>query len=127
MKILGKEPAFYVGVIEALVALVVTFNLSGLSAEQAGLVVGFVVAVGGALTAWTTRDSLLAALVAVTKAALVLGVAYGAPLTDQQIGLVAALVSVIGSGYLRTQTSPADTALTKRTGVAPQAVYNITG
>lgn len=113
MKIFGREPAFYVGVIEALVAVLVTFNLPGLSTEQAGLVVALVVAIGGALTAWATRDTLLAALVGVVKAGLILAVGYGLTVTDEQIGLIAALVSVIGSGYLRTQTSPVDTAVSE--------------
>jgi uncharacterized membrane protein len=122
MKIFGREPAFYVGVIEALVAVLVTFNLPGLSTEQAGLVVALVVAIGGALTAWATRDTLLAALVGVVKAGLILGVGYGLTVTDEQIGLIAALVSVIGSGYLRTQTSPADTLVSDGT-ITTDRVY----
>ena len=111
MKIFGREPAFYVGVIEALVALLVTFNLPGLSTEQATLVVAAVVAIGGVLTAWTTRETLLASLVGAVKALLVLSVGYGLPLTDVQIGLVAALVSTFGAGWLRTQTAPTATAV----------------
>lgn len=111
IKIFGREPAFYVGVIEALIAVLVTFKLPGLSVEQAGYVVALVVAVGGAVTAWATRDTLLAALVGAVKAGLVLAVSYGLTVTDEQIGLIAALVSVIGSGYLRSQTSPVETAV----------------
>lgn len=106
MKVFGREPAFWVGVLEALIALLVTFNLSGLSTEQAGLWVAVIVAVGGLATAWATRDTALAALVAVVKAALVLGVAYGLHVTQEQIGLIAALVTTFGAGWLRTQTSP---------------------
>lgn len=117
VKILGREPAFYVGVVEAVVALLLTFNLPGLSVEQAGLVVAFVVALGGVVSAWATRDTLLAALVGAVKAVLLLGVAYGLPLTDEQVGLAAVLVSVLGSGWLRTQTSPAETLVSAGTEV----------
>lgn len=109
MKIFGREPAFWVGVIEALIALLVTFNLPGLSNEQAGVIVALVIAAGGAVSAWATKDTALAALVAVVKAALVVGVAYGLHISQEQIGLVAGLVTVVGSGWLRTQTSPVET------------------
>lgn len=113
MKIFGREPAFYVGVLEALVAVLVTFRLPGLSVEQAGLVVALVVALGGVLTAWATRDTLLAALVGAVKAGLILGAGYGLPITDEQVGLIAALVSVVGAGWLRTQTSPVTTLVSR--------------
>ncbi len=111
MKVFGREPAFYVGVIEAVIALLVTFKLDGLSQEQAGLWIAVAVAVGGAITAWATRDTALAALVAVVKASLVLAVAYGLHVSDEQIGLIAAAVTTIGAGWLRTQTSPVPTAV----------------
>jgi uncharacterized membrane protein (UPF0136 family) len=113
MKVFGREPAFWVGVIEALIALLVTFKLDGLSQEQAALWIAAVVAVGGLVTAWATRDTALAALVAVVKAVLVLGVAYGLTVTEEQIGLVAALVTTVGAGWLRTQTSPVPTAISR--------------
>lgn len=114
MKIFGRDPAFWVGVIEAVIAVLVTFRLDGLSNEQAGLWIAAVVAVGGLLTAWTTRDTVLAWLVAVVKALLVLGVAYGLHVTEEQIGLIAALVTTVGAGWLRTQTSPVSTPISSQ-------------
>lgn len=111
MKIFGRDPAFWVGVIEAAIAVLVTFKLHGLSNEQAGLWVAAIVALGGVLTAWTTRDTMLAALVAFVKGLLVLGVAYGLHVTQEQIGLIAALVTTFGAGWLRTQTSPVSTPI----------------
>jgi CHASE2 domain-containing sensor protein len=111
MKIFGREPAFWVGVLEALIAVLVTFKIDGLSQEQAGFWIAVIVAVGGLLTAWATRDTALAALVAVVKALLVLGVAYGLHVTEEQIGLIAALVTTVGAGWLRTQTSPVSTPI----------------
>jgi ABC-type Co2+ transport system permease subunit len=109
MKIFGRDPAFWVGVIEAFIALLVTFKFSGLTNEQAGLWIALVIAIGAVLSAWTTRDTVLAALVSAVKAALVVGVAYGLHITQEQIGLIAGLITVVGSGWLRTQTSPVET------------------
>lgn len=113
MKIFGREPAFYVGVIEAVIAILVTFQLEFLTQAQAGLTVAAVVAVGTVVSAWATQDTLLAALVGATKALLVLGVGYGAPLTEEQVGLISGLVLVVGSGWLRNQTSSLDTKVSK--------------
>lgn len=112
MKILGREPAVYIAVIESLLALLVTFQLDGLSADQAALILAAAVAIGGLLASFATADALLAALSGAVKAVLVLGTAYGLSLTQDQIGMTAVLVSTVAGVFLRTQTSPVETALT---------------
>jgi hypothetical protein len=112
MKVAGREPAVFVAVVEAVLALLVTFQLDGLSSDQATLILAVVVAIGGAVTAYATRDTFLAALVGVGKAAIVLGVGYGLPLTDEQVGLtVAVLSTLVGVFGVRPQTSPVETAI----------------
>ena len=113
MKVFGREPAVFIAVIEALLALLVTFQLDGLTAEQSTNILAVAVAVGGLLTAWTVRDKLFASLGGLSRAALVLGVSYGLNLTQEQIGLAVAVISsVAGIIVLRPQTSPVETAVT---------------
>jgi hypothetical protein len=106
MRIFGKEPAFYVGVLEAVIACALTF---GLSQEAAVVILTLVVAVGGFLTALAAKDTLLAALVSVVKALAVLVVFLGYDWSDQKTAGIIAVVTVVAGGWLRTQTSPTDT------------------
>jgi hypothetical protein len=109
MKVFGREPAVYIAVIEAALALLVTFQLDGLSAEQSTNILAVSVAVGGVLTAWTTRDTLLGALSGLGRAGLVLGTSYGLNLSQEQVGLATVAISALAGVWLRTQTSPVET------------------
>jgi hypothetical protein len=108
-KILGREPAFFVGVVEAFLALLLTFGVDGLDQERAGVIVAVVSAGLGLVVAYATRTTLYSALVGFAKAALVLAVTFGAHLTDAQTGALMALIVLVASQFLRDRTSPADT------------------
>lgn len=108
MKIFGREPAVYVGLVEAVLALALSFGLFGLTQEQTGALVACTAALLGLYTAYVTQDTLLGAAVGFVKAALVVGVTFGFALTDEQNGAVIALVAVVIGFWQRTQTSPAD-------------------
>lgn len=113
MKIFGREPAVYVAVIETLLALLVTFRLDGLTTEQATNILAVTIAVGGLITAWTVKATLLAALSGVGRAVLVLMVSYGMNLTQEQIGLAVGLIAAAGAIFLRPSTSPISTPLSR--------------
>lgn len=125
MRIFGKEPAFYVGVLEAVIACALTF---GLSQEAAVVILTMVVAVGGFLTALAAKDTLLAALVGVVKALAVLVVFLGYDWSDQKTAGIIAIITVVSSGWLRTQTSSTDTRLLSvaSPGVPAVAILNQT-
>lgn len=106
MKIFGKEPAFYVGVVEAIVVVLATF---GLTQDAAVVITTLAVAVGGVLTAMAAKDTLLAALIGLTKAVAVLVVFLGYDLSDAQTASIVAALTVVLGGWLRTQTSSTDT------------------
>lgn len=108
MRIFGKEPAFYVGVVEALVVVLATF---GVSQDAAVVITTLAVAIGGVLTAIAAKDTLLAALIGLVKAVAVLVVFLGYDLTDAQTASIVAGLTVILGGWLRTQTSSTDTRL----------------
>jgi hypothetical protein len=110
-KIFGREPVFFVSVVEALLALLLTFGVPGLDQERAGVIVAAVSALLGLVVAYATRTTLFSALVGFAKAALVLAVTFGAPLTDAQTGAAIALISLVAGAYLRDRTSPENTVL----------------
>lgn len=110
-KILGREPAFFVSVVESALALILTFGLFNLDQETVGVIVAAVAAALGLVTAYATRTTLYSALVGFAKAVLILAVTFGAPLTDNQTAAAMALISLVAGAYLRDRTSPADTAV----------------
>lgn len=115
MKIFGKEPAFFVGVIEAVILVLVTF---GLPHDTAAVIGTLTVAVGGVLTAIAAKDTLLAALIGLTKAFIVLVVFLGYDISDESTASIIGLMTLVLGGYLRTQTSSTDTAISAQSSGA---------
>lgn len=108
-KILGREPAFFVSVLEAILALLLTFQIDGLTQENVGVIVATATAAAGLLVAWATHTTLFSALVGFAKAALVLAVTFGVHLTDAQTGALMALIVLVAGAYLRDRTTPVET------------------
>lgn len=121
--ILGREPAAFVGLIEAVLATLMAFAI-GISQDTFGPIMAVVTAAFGVYTAWATKDTLLGVVVGFVKAVLVLAAVYGLTLTDAQTGAVTALVTVVLGFYQRTQTSPISTAPSIPAGVTPVEVVN---
>lgn len=113
-RIFGREPAAWVGLIEATLAFLVLFpavSALGMTQEWATLVLAVVSAAAGVYTAWATRDTALAAILGLIKAAVGLTAFYGFALdTAQQAALLAAVAVVVGF-FQRTQTTPVDAPL----------------
>lgn len=103
--IFGREPAAYVGVIEAALALAIAF-WAPLSHHQVGLIMACVTAAFGLYTAIATRDSLLATAVGLAKALIALGVGFGLSLTDVQTGAIIAFVTIVLGLFNRQVTEP---------------------
>jgi len=108
MKILGKEPAFWVGVAQAVIAVLVSF---GLDDGLAVVVNTLAAAAAGVLVAWTVKDTLLAALLAFAQAVAGLVIYLGYDLTDAQVATILGVLSFVLGGWLRTQTSSTDTSI----------------
>lgn len=110
-KLFGQEPAALVGVVEAILALLLSFGLFKLDQDTVAAIVAAVSAGLGLLAAWATKDTLLTALVGFAKAALVLAAAYGLSLTDSQTGSLIAAITITGGFYLRSKTSSTETPI----------------
>lgn len=104
--IFGREPAVYVGLVEAVLTVLLAFGL-GITQTSYAPWVALVVALGGAYTAWATKDTMLGVALAVVKALIVLVTVYGLTLTDAQTGAIIGAVSIVIGFFQRTQTSPA--------------------
>ena len=103
--IFGREPAAWVGLIEAILALLIITVLHW-SAEQVALVMAAVVAAFGVYTAWVTEDTLLGVVVGFTKAVLALMVGFGLTLSPELTAAIIGLVTVVMGFFNRQQTSP---------------------
>lgn len=104
--IFGREPAFYIGLIEAVLALVLSYNAFGLDQEQGAAIVAVVAAVLALYTAYVTRRTLLAVGIGAAKAVLVLFVAFGLHFTENQTAAIIALVTLVLGAFNMTQTDP---------------------
>lgn len=107
--IFGREPAAWVGLIEAIVAVLIFLPIAGalnIGQEWAVLFMAVVSAGAGLYTAWVTKDTMLGAITGFTKALIGLVAYYGLSLTPE---LQASLMSLVAIGvgfFQRTQTSP---------------------
>lgn len=106
--IFGREPAFWIGVIEAGLALFVSLVLKW-SAEQVGAVMAVVTVAFSIYTAWVTTQTMLAGLVGLAKAVIALALAFGFDLPPDVAGSVLALVTIVAGGYNRASTEVAHT------------------
>lgn len=120
IKIFGREPAVWLGIIEAAIATLVVFNL-GVSLELSVIIMAFVSAGVGAYTAWATRDDMLGYATGLVKAGAALFAYYGAGLNETQITALVALMAVVVGAYQRTQTTPVSDPVTP----SPTQVINL--
>ena len=115
MRIFGREPALWLAALQAIVAVVVGFQIDGFSPEQAALwmaAVNAAVGVAMALMTAPVAPSIFGNLFSVLAT---LGAAYGLDLGQEMVGLInAALMSVVVL-LVRPQISPAEDA--HKTGV----------
>jgi hypothetical protein len=104
--ICGREPAVIVGFLEAALATLLSFGFVDLTKEQLGAITATVSALLGLYVAAATKDTLLGVFLALGKALLSLGVAFGLSLTSEQTGVLIALGTAMVGLFQRTQTTP---------------------
>ena len=110
--IFGREPALWLNGLSAALGLLVTFNLGGLTDEQAGWIVAVVTAVLGAVAAALTRPVAVQAFTALTATVASCVAAFGFDVAPTYTaGVNAAILSVL-MFVTRGQVSPLP-ALTK--------------
>ena len=113
MKILGREPSLWLTAVAATLALLASFNIPGLSPEQAALIVVGLNAVLGVVNALLVRPVSPAAFTYLVASAFSVAGAYGFEFTEEQVGLTNMVVLGILALALRGQVSPQPTAITR--------------
>jgi hypothetical protein len=106
VKIFGREPTLVLQAISAGLAILVTFGFSGLSAEQAGLIVAVLAAVIGVANAVLVRPVTPAAFTGLVAAVAALLTSYGLGLSQELVGSVQVAVVAVLTLLVRVQVSP---------------------
>lgn len=109
ISIFGREPAAFLGLLTAVVAVLVGAHVPGLTPVQGAAVVALA---GTALLAYTTRPLGPAVLTAVVVAGVALLGTYGVHASEGLVqGLIALTVAVSALFGVRDQVTPQDTHL----------------
>lgn len=110
-KIFGREPAFYAGLLEALLAMLLSFGMLGFigidDAQGVAVVMAVVQGAIGLYVAYVTKDTLLGIGVTALKAAVALLAYYHYDLNEMQLTTLVAVLTIALGSFHRTQTSPA--------------------
>lgn len=107
MKLFGREPTLVIQAVSALLGVVVTFGMDGLSATQAAAIVAALTAVTAAINAALVRPVAPAAFTGLVTAVAVLVAAYGLEVSQETVGAVQVAVVGVLALLTRTQVTPA--------------------
>lgn len=106
----GKQPAFWLGIIQAVLAFLLTVHqvadALNLTDERIGAIMAALFALLGVYEAWAVRDTMLATLTAAAKALIALFAAYSLELTADQTAALLGVVALLGGVFVRDRTSP---------------------
>lgn len=106
-KIFGYEPVAIMGAVQTLLIMLVSFDklefLNLDSTDDVALLVAVLAAVEAVYVAYETRQTLLAPLVALFKAAVAFGILYGLSLTDEQSATAIAVITAFVALLQRDQ------------------------
>ena len=106
MKLFGREPAAWVGLLEAALTLLVVLKVLHFTSDQTALVMAVVVALFGVLTAYLTKDTMLGFVIGLVKAVIALFIGFGISVSPELTAALIGFVSVFIGFFQRTQTSP---------------------
>jgi hypothetical protein len=109
-KIFDRDPVIYVGAIQALLVMLLSFGALdwiGLSSQdQLMIVVALLTAAGAVATAFKTHRTLLAPIVELFKAGVAVAAIYGLNITTEQTGTVIAFIMMVAAFFHQSQVHP---------------------
>jgi len=105
-RILGREPAAWSGLIQALLVLALSNHAFSLTPETVALIMAVVTAAFGVYTAWVTANTMLGVIVGLANAIFALVIGYGLDLSTEMTSAAIALITVTVGFFQRTQTTP---------------------
>ena len=106
MKIFGREPVVVLNTLSAVLGLIVTLGITGLTDEMAGGIVGFVTAILGAIAAAMTRPVAPQAFTAVVAAGASLVATFGYEASPATVAAINGVILAVLTLLTRVQVSP---------------------
>lgn len=106
VKIFGREPAVLLALVQGLLALLLSLDVIGLTAETSALWYAVASAGVGIYLAYVTRETLLAAATGGASAVMALLIAYGTPLNVDQQSAILGFIAIALGFVLRAQNAP---------------------
>ncbi len=113
--IFGREPALWLAVVQAILAVLVGFGWDGLGAEQAALWLAATNAAMALGLAWLTRPIAPTVFTNMFSIAATLGAAYGLDIGQEMVASINLAIVAVATLIARGQISPAPEA--EKTGV----------
>lgn len=107
MRILGREPALWLTLVQTALALAVGLGLT-VTGEQVGLINAAAGAVLALIAAVAVRPFPVPLLMGAIQALLALGVGFGLDLSAEQVGMVNAAAAALVGFILRMHVSPVE-------------------
>lgn len=106
MKIFGREPTLWIGVVSSIIVLLGTFSFHYLSGQQAALIVVAINAVAGAINAYAVRPISPVAFTYAVGALVAVAGAYGLNLSIETVAALNAVVIPVLALLSRGQVDP---------------------
>ena len=108
MKLFGREPSAWAGLLQGVLAAVLALGLFNLTSEQTALAQAASAAVFALVTAFLTKSASASVVVSAAQAVLALLVGFGLSLTPETTAALIGAVQLVSAFWLRQQTSPAE-------------------
>jgi hypothetical protein len=113
-----REPVVILNTLSAVLGLIVSLGFTGLTAEQAGVIVALVSAILGGIAAAMTRPIAPQAFTAIVAAGATAVAAFGYEVSQETVGAINTLVLAVLTLLTRVQVTPSKPAApTGPTGV----------
>lgn len=122
MKILGREPVVVLNALSAVLGLIVTLGVTGMTQEMAGSIVGVVSAILGAIAAALTRPIAPQAFTALTAAGAAFVATFGYEADPATIGAINTVILTGLTLLTRAQVSPSNPQAPVTQPSGPQSV-----
>lgn len=105
MKVFGREPAVWLGLVAVGVQFAVAWGVSLSEEQQAGINAVATLAMGLAVAVMSARDQIVPAASGLLVGVLQLAVAFGFDLSQEKITTAGALLTALLALWLRTQVT----------------------
>ena len=106
MKIFGREPALFLNVLAAFLAMAVAVGWLDFSTEQVGLLMMVAAAVVAVGTAYFTHDVTLGVLIGAAEAIFAALLGFGVELSPDLTAAILGVITTLFGFFQRTQTTP---------------------